>query len=117
MKGSLRLLKSFSEKNLIKDLNIPVISEVLEEVSVIQNPIIGAIEKYKRHPSILKIKEKIRIENYFDFKHIDDKNIAEVLRYLNAKKAEHENDILIKLINENVELFSSVLSKMFNILY
>ena len=40
---------------------------------MIQDPIIAAIEKYKRHSSILKIKKNIRVESYFDFKHIDDK--------------------------------------------
>ena len=50
-----------------------------EDISMIQNPIIAAIEKYKRHPCILKIRKHIRAENYFDFKHIDDKKMAEVL--------------------------------------
>ena len=59
--------------NIIKNLNISINSEVLEDVSMIQDPIIAAIEKYKRHPSILKIKKHIRVENYFDFKHIDNK--------------------------------------------
>ena len=81
---------------------------------MIEDPVIAAIEEYKRHPSILKIKEHIRVENYFDFKHIDDKKMAEVLKDLNAKKAKQENDIPIKLIKENIELFSSVLSRMFN---
>ena len=58
--------------NKIKNLNIPINSDVFEDVSIIQDPIIAAIEKYKRNPSILKIKKQIRIENYFDFKHIDD---------------------------------------------
>ena len=40
---------------------------------MIQQPIITAIEKYKRHLSIITIKKQIRIENYFDFKHTDDK--------------------------------------------
>ena len=40
---------------------------------MIQDSIIAAIEKYKRHPSILKIRKHIIVENYFDFKHIDDK--------------------------------------------
>ena len=47
---------------------------------MIQDPIIAAIEKYKRHPSILKIKKQIRIENYFDFKHIDDKKWQRYLK-------------------------------------
>ena len=74
-------------ENIIKNLNIPINNEVLEDVSMIQDPILAAIAKYKRHPSILKIKKQIRIENYFDFKHIDDKKMAEVLKDLNAKEA------------------------------
>ena len=85
-----------------------------EDISMIQNPIIAAIEKYKRHPCILKIRKHIRVENYFDFKHLDDKKMAEVPKDLNAKKAKQEDDIPIKLIKENIELFSSVLSRIFN---
>ena len=40
---------------------------------MIQNPVIAAIEKDKRHPSMLKFRKHIRVENYFDFKRIDDK--------------------------------------------
>ena len=40
---------------------------------MIQDPIIAAIEKFKGQLSILKIKMHISVENYFDFKHIDDK--------------------------------------------
>ena len=43
--------------------------------------------------------------------------MAEVLKVFNAKKAKQENDIPIKLIKKNIELFSSVLSRMFNFLY
>ena len=89
-------------------MNIPINSKVLEDVSMVQYPIIAAIVKYKRHPSILKIKKQMRIEDYFDFKHIDDKQMAEVLKDLNAKNV----NIPIKLIKENIELFSSVLSRM-----
>ena len=99
--------------NIIKNLNVSINSEVLEDVLMIQDPIIAAIEKYKRHPSILKIKKHIRVESYFDFKHIDDKKMAEVQKVLNAKKAKQENYIPIKLIKD-IELFSFVLSKMFN---
>ena len=91
--------------NIIKTLNIWINSEVLEDVSMIQDPITAAIEKYKPHPSILKIRKHIRVENYFDFKHIDDKRMAEVLKDLNVKKAKQENDITIKLIKENRVIF------------
>ena len=37
---------------------------------MIEDPIIAAIEKYKGHPGILKIKRHIQFEDYFDFEHI-----------------------------------------------
>ena len=40
--------------------------------------------------------------------------MAEVLKNLNTKKAKQENNIPIKLNKENIELFSSILSRMFN---
>ena len=40
--------------------------------------------------------------------------MVEVLKVLNAKKTKQENYIPIKLIKENIELFSSVLSRRFN---
>ena len=58
---------------------------------MMQDTFIGAKEKYKRHPSILKI----RIENYFDFKHTDDENIAVVLKDLNAKKADDDDKLFL----------------------
>ena len=51
------------------------------------DPIIAVVEKYKQHSSILKIWKHVRVQNYFDFKHIDDKKMAEVLKDLNVKKA------------------------------
>ena len=35
-------------ENIIKKLNIPINSEVLEDISMMQDPIIAAIEKYKQ---------------------------------------------------------------------
>ena len=70
----------------MKNLNISINSEVLEDVSIIQDPVIAAFQKYKRHSSILKIKKHLRVENHFDFKHIDHKKMAAVLKDLNAKK-------------------------------
>ena len=72
---------------------------------MIQDPIIAAIEKYERYPSIIKIRKHIRVETYFDFKHIDDKKMTELLKHLNSKKAKQEDDIPIKLIKENRVIF------------
>ena len=72
--------------NIIKNLIISINSDVLEDVLMMQDPIRAAIEKYKQHPSILKIEKHIRVGNYFNFKHVDNKKMVEVLKVLNAKK-------------------------------
>ena len=56
--------------NIIKNLNISINNEILDDVSMIQDPIIAAIKKYKRHPSILKIRKHIRAGKYFNFKQL-----------------------------------------------
>ena len=45
-----------------KNLNIPINNEVLEDVSMIQDPIIAAIEKYKRNLVSLKLKSKLELK-------------------------------------------------------
>ena len=73
------VLKNFNAKKAKQENNIPIkfIKENMELFSTCTlrwyPAIIAAIEKWKPHPSILKIRKRIRAENYFDFKHIDDK--------------------------------------------
>ena len=69
-------------------------------------PILATIEKCKQYASILKMKMLIRIENCFHFEHIDDKKMAVVVKNLNAEEVKQEHDIRIKLIKENIDLFS-----------
>ena len=66
-------------------LDISINLKALGDVTMMQDPVIAAIEKYKQHPCILKIKQLIRTENYFHFKLIDDEKMAEKLKNLNAK--------------------------------
>ena len=41
--------------------------------------------------------------------------MAEILKDLNATKAKEDNDIPINLTQENIELFSSFLSRLLNL--
>ena len=42
--------------------------------SLFDDPIIAAVRKYERHPSILKIKEKFRKHDLFSFYHVNPDN-------------------------------------------
>ena len=50
------------------------------------DPIIAVVEKYKQHSSILKIQKHVRVQNYFDFKHIDDKKNGRGTKRFKCKK-------------------------------
>ena len=53
--------------SIVKELNIPIDQNLLNGVSIFDNPIIAAVHKCKRHPSILKIKENIKKYDLFFF--------------------------------------------------
>ena len=44
--------------SIVEELNIPIDQNLLNDASLFDDLIIAAIHKYKRHPSILKIKEQ-----------------------------------------------------------
>ena len=44
--------------SIVKELNIPIDQNLLNDAYIFDDPIIAAVHKYKRHPSILKIKNK-----------------------------------------------------------
>ena len=73
--------------------------------SNITDPVFCAIQKYKKHPSILKIKEIMGTNNLsFSFKFIDRKKIFNELQKLKSKKACQGNHIPVKIIKENIDI-------------
>ena len=49
--------------SIVKELNIPIDQDLLIDASLFDDPIIAAVHKHKRHPSILKVKEKGKQKN------------------------------------------------------
>ena len=56
------------------------------------------INKYKGHPSILKIKENVIISNRFEFKNVTPEEVEKEIKQLNPKKACVENDLPTKVL-------------------
>ena len=54
--------------------------------------------KYKKHPSIVKIKEKVIINNKFDFIDMTPDEIEKEIKQLDPKKACVENDLPPKIL-------------------
>ena len=67
------------------------------------------MKKYEKHPSIIKIKEKMKDKNVsFSFSFVTKEKLLNELRKLNPKKACQENDIAVKIIKEKLDIVSAL---------
>ena len=72
------------------------------------------IEKFENHPSIAKIKENIKIDEYFHFSTVDESMIKEKISSLDKKKPTAFNNIPTRLIVENNDIISPFITEMYN---
>ena len=100
--------------SIIEELNIPIDQNLLNDASLFDDPIIAAIHKYKRHPSILKIKEQLKKSDLFSFYHVNPDKMLKIIENIDSKKATQHGDIPVRMIKENKFIFSKVLSEIFN---
>ena len=98
----------------VKELNIPIDQNLLNDVSIFNDPIIAALHKYKRHLSIVIIKEKVKKHDLFSFYHVNPNKMLTILQNIDPKKATHQGDIPVRIIDENKFTFSKISSEMFN---
>ena len=99
--------------NIIKTLSIPKKDHTDSIVENDRDPTLKAILKYRKHPSILAIKRRIKSSLVFTFNHITEDAIKEI-KNLDASKASHEDDIPTKIIKENSDIFSNFIYQSFN---
>ena len=99
--------------NIITNLNIPEYEDTTTQVNELEDPILKAIEKYKNHPSIRAINTKGPFGT-FSFSEINREEILKEIQSLDTNKASQESDIPIKLIKQNLDLFSVFMHESFN---
>ena len=87
-----------------------------EETNITEhNDIIDPIiRKYRTHPSILKIKENVRVENKFEFVEMTSNEIEIEIKKLDIKKASMEDDIPAKVLVVSYDIVGKHLSSIFN---
>ena len=100
--------------NIVPNLKISYQQDFLCKTKKIENPLIKAIEKYKNHPSIINIKTNIKSGNSFNIQHVTVEKVEKIIRNLDIKKAKQETDIPTKILKQNSDIFSSLISKDFN---
>ena len=72
------------------------------------------IKMYELHPSILKIKENVKIQSRFEFSDITSHDFEVKIKELNSKKASIENDIPVKILIGSNDIVSNYLSDIYN---
>ena len=74
----------------------------------------GIITRYETHPSILRIKENIKVETKFEFNDINEDQIYNGIKELDPKKASIVNDIPAEILIGANDIVSSYLANIYN---
>ena len=91
--------------SIVEELNIPIDQNLLNDASLFDDPFIAAIHKYKRHPSILKIKEQLKKEDLFSFYHVNPDKMLKIIENIDSKKATQHGDIPVRIIKSFSQKF------------
>ena len=100
--------------DITKKLNLTV--PPTDEIPPDENsPIPHDILKFRNHPSILKIKEKVQaVNSVFKFRDTTTDEIKKIIKNLDPNKSEPENDLPAKIIKQYSDLFAECFSKSIN---
>ena len=101
--------------NIVKNLNISQYFDLDFVIENIKDPTLKAILKYKKHPSILAIRNKCNRNGIFSFREVSFKEIETEIRLLKLNKASQNSDIPTKIIKENSDIFQTSFAKALTI--
>ena len=93
--------------NIAKNLSLPESPSIKEpSIELFTDPVILALEKYKDHPSITSIKNKMTSmdNSKFSFRFVSLNKTLNVVDKLNRKKASQATDMPVKIIKENKDV-------------
>ena len=100
--------------NITQDLEITDTGAYLLPSIGIKDPVDRAVEKYKIHPSMKKIKECFEYSESFNFTLVTVEEVFCQLEKLNPGKSSPVGSIPAKIIKENSDIFAQVLQNHFN---
>ena len=97
--------------NLEMNENPYIINQVSDDVL---DPVEKCINKYHFHPSILLIKNRIKLPNLFSFHAVERNDMMRELLKIDPKKANTENSILSKTLVLSADISPDILQNLFN---
>ena len=96
----------------VPNLNLP--EPPANENIYIRDPILRCIDKYNNHPSIKLIRTKAVNLNLFSVTEIYEKDVSNLIRDLDVKKATQDDDIPTHILKEYIDIFSPYLCSIIN---
>ena len=108
--------QTFNEffENTVKTLGITENQLLLTEVVHSKGEVDDAIKMYEAHPSIIKIRENVKVESQFSFSLISVEDIQSEIKSLKPKKAIPYMNIPIKQLKEMGDVVSEPLKHIWN---
>ena len=79
-----------------------------------KDPVTRAIEKFKTHPSVLIIKDKIFQGNKCSFTEVSQSEVEKEIKNLNIKKATTHKNIPPKVLKTSARVTAEILQQLFN---
>ena len=104
--------KSFFE-NVVQKLNLDLDPNIMAN-STQEDTILYNIERFKRHPSITKIKEVVKIDCSLSFNYIDLGDMINKIGNLDLTKSNPINSIPSKIVVANSDIVAPILYNNFN---
>ena len=100
--------------NIVMDLKLVSNDIIIEENANETDPIIKGINKYDKHPSILKIKEFVDARELFSLSPVDEDRVIKEIYSLVVSKAAPNTSIPPNIKKEHCDIFSKKIYLDFN---
>ena len=100
--------------NVVKKLEIEGYSTEDIPFNFELNTVSNIITKFKDHPSILKIRENVLVNETFHFSMISEAAMSTEIKSLNKNKPTTFNNIPIKILIDSCEIFPPFLTAVYN---
>ena len=99
--------------NVVRNVNITVSGDILCETNNIKDPVLKAIEKYKKHLSIKAIAGLSKNDNFI-LEKVSYEEMLHEIKQLDTRKACQDTDVPSKIVKMNSDIFADVLHQNFN---
>ena len=99
--------------NITKEMDIPEVCHT-DVDSLCTDPIDVITQMYSEHPSILKIKENVKVGMNFNFDEIYESQVEKEILNLNSKKSTGPDSIPPKVLKHSVHIVKAPMTQLFN---